>query len=119
MFVNYSGKPSLQRFHGKAIALDIKDRYAPFPSLFIIHEMRVRGFHPFSPVAPAMPQDSPWQDWIRLEDPGVFDNTTDSFNRDSPRGSGGSVSALQQQPHFQPTVQRRVQAAANRLADAH
>jgi hypothetical protein len=52
VFINYSGHPNLQQFHGKAIALDIKDKYAPFPSLFIIHEMRVRGFHPFQPVVP-------------------------------------------------------------------
>jgi hypothetical protein len=26
----------IQPYHGKAIALDIADKYAPFPSLFII-----------------------------------------------------------------------------------
>jgi hypothetical protein len=55
VFVNYSGESALQQFHGKAIALDITDRYAIFPSLFIIHEMRVRGHHPLGPVCPVMP----------------------------------------------------------------
>jgi hypothetical protein len=52
----------LQDFHGKAIALDIRDHHAPFPSRFILHEMRVRGFHPFEPVQPTMPDDVLWQD---------------------------------------------------------
>ncbi|KIM74763.1 hypothetical protein PILCRDRAFT_14201 [Piloderma croceum F 1598] len=63
VFINYSGHRYLQQFHGKAIALDIKDKYAPFPSLFIIHEMRIRGFHPFQPVVPTVPDDICWQDW--------------------------------------------------------
>ena len=45
VFINYSGNEYLQEFHGKAIAIDVKDKYAPFASLFIIHEMRVRGFN--------------------------------------------------------------------------
>jgi hypothetical protein len=114
VFVNYSGKPSLQQFHGKAIALDIRDRHAPFPSTFIIHETRVRGFHPFRPVAPAMPDDSPWQDWIPLES-GVLDNTQvvsivtahEAVAVMSLRSSNSRFFSLQQ----------RVQAA-HRLADA-
>ncbi|KIJ48099.1 hypothetical protein M422DRAFT_28569 [Sphaerobolus stellatus SS14] len=39
--INYSGAEVLEEFHGKAVALDINDRYAPFPSIFIIHAMRV------------------------------------------------------------------------------
>ncbi|KAG2075212.1 hypothetical protein BDR04DRAFT_1150510 [Suillus decipiens] len=88
VFVNFSGDDNLQQFHGKAIALDMKDHHAPFPSLFIIHEMRVRGYHPFQPIAPAMPDDIPWQDWISSD--GVFDNETDTFNRD-PLPDNGSV----------------------------
>ncbi len=49
IFINYSGAESLQEFHGKAIALDISDHHAPFPSIFIMHEFRVRGFHPLHP----------------------------------------------------------------------
>ena len=80
MLVNYSNTPELQQFHGKSIALDIPHRYVPFPSLLIIHEMRVRGFHPFSPISPDVPVGTPWQDWI-LSD-GVFDNESNSFRRD-------------------------------------
>ncbi|KIL67606.1 hypothetical protein M378DRAFT_9375 [Amanita muscaria Koide BX008] len=79
VFVNYSDHPTLRKFHGKAIALDIKDRHAPFPSLFIIHEMRARGFHPFAPSNPDMPEDSAWQDWILSES--VFDDVSHSFKR--------------------------------------
>jgi hypothetical protein len=57
VFINFSNLPILQPFHGKAIALDIKHRYAPFPSLFIIHEMQVRGFHPFQPPTAALPNE--------------------------------------------------------------
>lgn len=80
VFINFSGVDVLQQFHGKAIALDVRDNHAPFPSTFIIHEMRVRGYHPFQPIAPAMPDDIPWQDWV-LSD-GVFNNGTGTFNRD-------------------------------------
>jgi hypothetical protein len=45
--------------------------------MFIIHEMRVRGFHPFQPVAPTVPDDIPWQDWILSNQ--VFDNASDSL----------------------------------------
>lgn len=55
--------------------------------------MRVRGFHPFEPTNPAMPTDSPFQDWI-LSD-GVFDNVTDSFIRDSPPGNGNTSGVFQ------------------------
>jgi len=100
VFINYSKKPILQQFHGKAIALDIRDRHAPFPSLFIIHEMRVRGFHPFAPTEPAMADDGPWQDWILLE--GVFDNASGFFKRDSPPDNGDNGFSAQSQPQFQP-----------------
>lgn len=72
VLINYSGREELQPFHGKAVALDIKDRHVPFPSLFIIHEMRVRGFHPFEPVSPAVPDDILWQGWILSKE--VFDD---------------------------------------------
>ncbi|KXN82722.1 hypothetical protein AN958_02060 [Leucoagaricus sp. SymC.cos] len=106
VFVNYSNEPILQQFHGKAIALDIKDHYAPFPSLFILHEMRVRGFRPFEPIEPDMPDDGPWQDWITSD--GVFDNVSDSFKRDSPPDNGDNNNdnsfSTQLQPQHQPTT---------------
>jgi hypothetical protein len=66
--------------------------------------MRVRGFHPFEPIEPAMPDDGPWQDWI-LSD-GVFDNVSGSFKRDSPpvNGDNGNNFSAQSQPQFQPTT---------------
>jgi len=104
VFINYSDEPILRPFHGKAIAIDVKDGHAPFPSIFIIHEMRVRGHNPFAPVVHDMPDNIPWQDWI-LSD-GVLGNTSGSFNRDKPprnRNSNNSASA-QAQLQFQPTT---------------
>jgi hypothetical protein len=82
IFVNYTGSLSrnLQPYHGKAVALDIQHQYAPFPSLFIIHEMRVRGSYPFQPTEPMMPDDITWQDWISSR--GIYDSTSDYFIRD-------------------------------------
>ena len=50
VFVNYTGDYMDRGFNGKAIALDVADKHAPFPCLFIIHEMRVRGHNPFRTV---------------------------------------------------------------------
>ena len=101
MFINYSGEPQLQPFHGKAIALDIRDHYAPFPSLFIIREMRVRAFHPFQPDAPAISHDLSWQDWISSD--GFFDDISGSCNRaalpeNGNDDKGGPASAQTQVP---------------------
>ena len=54
VFINYSKNPFLQNVHGRAIALNIMDHHAPFPSLLIIHEMCIHGFHPFAPLNPVM-----------------------------------------------------------------
>jgi len=99
VFINYSGHEYLEQFHGKAIALDIKHKHAPFPSIFIIHEMRVRGFHPFRPVAPTVPDDIPWEDWIVSNH--VFDDASDSFKHDRPPRNLSHGSA-QAQPPFHP-----------------
>jgi hypothetical protein len=64
VFINYSGRPDLNILHGKAIAIDIDEQHAPFPSIFIVHEMRVRGHNPFQPIQPNLPDVIPWQDWI-------------------------------------------------------
>ncbi|KAF5360468.1 hypothetical protein D9756_004542 [Leucocoprinus leucothites] len=86
VFINYSGIQSLQKFHGKAIPLDIREPDTPFPSVFILHEMRVRGTYPFRPAEPDIPeyQDITWQEWVLSED--LFDNVTGLFRRDRPPG---------------------------------
>ncbi|PPQ67945.1 hypothetical protein CVT26_005825 [Gymnopilus dilepis] len=104
VFVNYSNHSALAAFHGKAVALDIKDRYAPFPSLFIIHEMRVRGFNPFQPTDPDIDGAS-WQDWVYSDR--VLDNSSGSLKRDNPpndeRTNDNSLST-QSQLQFKPTM---------------
>jgi hypothetical protein len=90
VFVNYSCTPGLELYHGKAVALDIRDRYVPFPSLFIMHEIRTRGFNPFEQVSPAIPNDLSWQDWISRD--GVFDDVSGSFIRGRPQEKGNDNS---------------------------
>ncbi|KAI9461649.1 hypothetical protein BJY52DRAFT_1185469 [Lactarius psammicola] len=85
VFVNYSGVRELQDFHGKAFAFDNRDRLAPLPSLFVIHKMHVRRFHPFTPVSPDVP-DSPFQE------------------RSSPPDNGNSSIITQRLPQFPPTT---------------
>jgi hypothetical protein len=119
VFINCSGDEYLQQFHGKAIALDIKNRYAPFPSLFIIHEMRVRGFCPFQPVVPTVPDDILWQDWISLGP--VFDNASNSFRRDRLPPNNNDRSAEAQLPLHPtttaPSGQRTVALNEDVIAD--
>jgi len=81
VLVNYSDHEHLRLYHNKAVALDNMHKYAPFPSTFIIHEMRVRGHNPFAPTQPEVPTDLPWQDWITSH--GIFDNVSQSFKRDA------------------------------------
>ncbi|KAE9400688.1 hypothetical protein BT96DRAFT_919341 [Gymnopus androsaceus JB14] len=88
VLVNYSDHHSLVPFHGKAIALDSGHRYSPFPSVFIIHEMRVRGRYPFAPISPPIPSDPTFQDWITTCE--VFDPTTKSFIRPEPPRNNNS-----------------------------
>jgi hypothetical protein len=92
VFIEYSDRPNvdIQPFHGKAVALDISDKHAPFPSLLIIHEMRVRGFNPFHNASPDLPDVITWQDWITTS--GVLDGSQSHFHRHS-RGLRGSGSA--------------------------
>jgi len=119
VFINYSGEECLQQFHGKAITLDIKHRYAPFPALFIIHEMRVRGFYPFQPVAPTVPDDILWQDWISSGQ--VFDNASISFKHDAPPPNDNDRSAEEQPPVHPmttaPSSQRTLALNADVIAD--
>jgi hypothetical protein len=119
VFVNYSGRDYLQQFHGKAVALDSKDSHTPFPSLFLIHEMRVRGFNPFQPIAPTVPNDILWQDWILSDQ--LFDNASDSFRRDGPPPSNNDGPAQAQLPSLPTTMappsQRTVALNADAISD--
>ncbi len=98
VLINYSGRPDLNIFHGKAIAIDIYDQHAPFPSIFIIHETRVRGHNPFQPIQPNLPNVIPWQDWITSDDDLLLEpNPTNTlFRRNRPNddddenGGGGN-----------------------------
>jgi hypothetical protein len=102
VLVNYSDQYNelLQPYHGKAIALDIADKYTPFPSSFIIHEMRVRGFRPFHNPHPEVPFDDAvqWVNWITTR--GVWDDARGQFHRHRPHGSGAS--RLPQMPSMTP-----------------
>ncbi|KAL5478629.1 hypothetical protein ACEPAI_2814 [Sanghuangporus weigelae] len=90
IFANYSNSSDFQQFHGKAVGLNILDHHAPFPSLLIIHEMRVREFHPFQDPNVVLPDDDPaWQDWI-LSD-GVLNTSTGFLNRATPITSSDSA----------------------------
>jgi hypothetical protein len=90
MLVNYSNIESLQQFHGKAIALNISDHYVPFPALFIVHEMRVRGFQVFQPIYPNIPHDMCYQDWVLSDSPGMIDDVSGSFVHHVPHNGKGN-----------------------------
>ncbi|KAF5367420.1 hypothetical protein D9758_003614 [Tetrapyrgos nigripes] len=65
LFVNYgdiSSEP-YTKLHFRYIGLRHQDRYSPIPTLFLIHECRVRGFHPFKSIQ-ELPSDFQWADWI-------------------------------------------------------
>ncbi|KAH9013526.1 hypothetical protein EDB84DRAFT_1278185, partial [Lactarius hengduanensis] len=84
ILINYSGVSDLQKFHGKAVALN-NGNQSPFPSLFIIHEMCVCGFHLFAPISPEMPNDNSFQDWIISD--GIYNNVSHSFRWNLPDNS--------------------------------
>lgn len=69
-------------FHNKAVALDLDDRYVPFPSIFILHEVRVCARYPFLPTTIDIPTDIPWQDWVVSD--GVWNDSLQSFYREKP-----------------------------------
>jgi hypothetical protein len=97
VFINYGGEPEYEAYHYKAIALNIDDRHAPFPALFIIHEMRVRGFRPFQPLDPPVPDEIQWQDWLPRT--GAI-NDSGTFNRASPPQATSSTLQHQSQAHL-------------------
>jgi hypothetical protein len=100
ILINYSDqyKVDLAPYHGKAIALDITDIHTPFPSLFIIHEMRVRGYHPFHDTSLGVPDNDTidWQDWVKTN--GVWDNTGSHFHRHRPGLHNSGTPKLPQMP---------------------
>ena len=101
IFVNYSNSRRLEKYHGKVVGLDPLDYHAPFPSLFIIHEIQVRGFHPFQSIALDVPDSLPWQDWIELDMLKL--DGTGLFNRNSnPLAARGTNTTLQ--PFTQPQM---------------
>ena len=83
--------------------------------------MRVRGFHPFQPVVPTVPDDIPWQDWISSGR--VLDNASNSLNRDGPppRNDGDRSAEVQLPIHpmttAAPSGQRALALDANVIAD--
>ncbi|KAI9512720.1 hypothetical protein F5148DRAFT_730728 [Russula earlei] len=96
IFINYSRAWNLHHFHGKAIPLDINDRHCPFPSLFVLHEWRVRGFHPFKPPTCRLPSIIHWQGWVVKDD--LFDEVSGTFRRERKDNHTGSSSAPATQP---------------------
>lgn len=84
VFVNYTDNPDLLLFHGKALALDHAHPHAPFPALFLLHEMRVRESNPVNAAALDIPDDVPWQDWLAEYGALRSGEGEGLFNRDSP-----------------------------------
>lgn len=87
ILVNYSDIQSLQPYHCKVIAIDTVHRFSPFPGLFIIHEMRVRGHNPFRPTRFDLTSIA-WADWI-LQDGTILDDKV-AFIHDLPETSGSN-----------------------------
>jgi len=74
---------SLKPFHGKAVALDIKDPRAPLPLLFLVHEFMVLGRNFYQPT-PIMLGTPKWQDWLLNDGVVNEDEHSFSFNREAP-----------------------------------
>ena len=85
---------SLKQYHGKAIALDIKDSRAHLPLLFLVHEFRVRGANFYQPN-PGVTITQDWQDWI-LSDGVVHENEGNKLSFSFKR-EGRAPSASQSQ----------------------
>ncbi|THU92262.1 hypothetical protein K435DRAFT_213286 [Dendrothele bispora CBS 962.96] len=61
-FSNITDQPYVN-LHQKAIGLQPLERCSPMACLFLIHECRVRGRHPFR-QNPFLPQNIEWAHWI-------------------------------------------------------
>ncbi|EIW76852.1 hypothetical protein CONPUDRAFT_110500 [Coniophora puteana RWD-64-598 SS2] len=71
---SYEESQAGKRLHGKAIALDFKDKRSPLPLLFLVHEYMVRGRNFFQRTSD-VEITCEWQDWITTED--VVDDGND------------------------------------------
>jgi hypothetical protein len=72
------------QLHGKAIALDVKDKHAPLPILFLVHEYMVRGRNFYQPTPVEI--GNSWQDWIVNDGVVNDDGQSFSFKCDAPGG---------------------------------
>jgi hypothetical protein len=63
LYDSYKVYPGLKQFHGKAVALDIKDNRAPLPFLLLVHEYMVRGRNFYQPT-PNLEVTNDSQDWV-------------------------------------------------------
>ncbi|KAH8924262.1 hypothetical protein BT69DRAFT_1261585 [Atractiella rhizophila] len=64
VLINYGRISSLAAYHGKALPIQPAHRYAPFVSIFLIHEARVRGQWPFVDPDINIAADPLYQDWV-------------------------------------------------------
>lgn len=116
MFINFSHEVYLEQYHGKTVALDPDHNHSPFPALFLIQEMRPRGFHPWhtdrpipQPLSPTYVDNSLSRGCFRgmadfglggASDTGVgFGGSGDMAG---PGGSGGAVSSSSGGPPTHP-----------------
>ncbi|EJD54075.1 hypothetical protein AURDEDRAFT_53357 [Auricularia subglabra TFB-10046 SS5] len=61
--INFSGREELAMHHGKAVALDFAHQRAPYPAVFLIHEIRTRGFWPWQEHTVDISANT-YQDWV-------------------------------------------------------
>ena len=97
VYVNFSQIQDLEQFHGKAVKLDSGHRHSPLPILFLIQEMRTRGFYPWCTDRPI---HRPLSTTYTVDDigrGGVADlggaSVNDTGGMDEPDGSGGAASS--------------------------
>jgi hypothetical protein len=102
LYDSYSAYRGLQQFHGKAIAVDIKDNHAPLPLLFLAHEYMVHGRNFYQPT-PNLKVTNDFQDWVINE--GMVnegDGQSFSFKRKAPTsGPAGQSLNVQMSPTTQ------------------
>jgi hypothetical protein len=131
VFVNFSQIQDLEQFHGKAVILDSSHRHSPFPILFLIQEMRTRGFYPWCTDRPI---DCPLSTTYTVDDigrggvanlGGASASASASGGIGGPGGSGGAASSSGEPGEPAPfgdayekigTIQRRLVA---NLANPH
>jgi hypothetical protein len=63
ILINHSQMPHMEIYHGKSIRLHPDNSRSPFRSIFLIHEARVRGYHPFMGDR-SLPTPINDQDWV-------------------------------------------------------